>query len=58
MNIPTNPFVLLSYINTKLRDNYSSLEELANDLDLDIEYINKLLNNIGYYYQKDFNQYK
>ena len=58
MNIPTNPFVLLSYINTKLRDNYSSLEELANDLDLDIEYINNMLNNIGYYYQKDFNQYK
>ena len=43
MNLPNNPFVLLSYINTKLRDNYSSLDELINDLDLNKEEIKKCL---------------
>ena len=31
MNLPNNPFVLLSYINTKLRDNYASLDDLIDE---------------------------
>ena len=31
--LPKNPQILLSVINTKLRDCYHSLDELCNDLD-------------------------
>ena len=33
--IPKDPAMLLSFINLKLRDYYSSLEILCDDLDLD-----------------------
>ena len=58
MNLPSNPFVLLSYINTKLRDNYSSLDELVNDLDINKEDIIDLLKSINYEYNSDLNQFK
>lgn len=53
-----NPIILLSYINTKLRDNYQSLEELCDDLDINKEELEKKLNAIGYFYNKDLNQFK
>lgn len=28
-NIPNDPIMLMSYLNTQLRDNYASLEELC-----------------------------
>ena len=39
--IPKDPMILLSYINTQLRDNYSSLEELCQAMDLDEDQIKK-----------------
>ena len=53
-----DPNILLSMINTKLRDFYSSLEDLCEDLDYDIEEINEVLNSIGYYYNSDKNQFE
>jgi hypothetical protein len=32
MNIPNDPAILLSYINTKLRDEYSNLDDLCGSL--------------------------
>ncbi|MBO5104112.1 MAG: DUF4250 domain-containing protein, partial [Ruminococcus sp.] len=32
MNIPSDPAILLSYINTMLRDEYNSLDELCKSL--------------------------
>ena len=58
MNMPSNPYILLSFINTKLRDEYSSLDDLCEDLDLDIDIVNKSLNSIGYDYNKELNQFK
>ena len=57
MNLPNNPFVLLSYINTKLRDNYSSLDELIDDLDLDKEEIITTLRSINYEYDSNLNKF-
>ena len=51
MNIPNDPAVLLSYINTKLRDYYPSLDALCKDMDLDKEQIVKKLDMIGYKYK-------
>ncbi len=53
----TDPNILLSYINTKLRDNYSNLDELCEDLDLNKEEINTKLNSIDYYYEQKENKY-
>ncbi len=52
-----DPNMLLSYINTKLRDNYKNIEDLCDDLDLDILEINKILNNNNYYYDEKLNKY-
>ncbi len=59
--IPQDPVILLSYINTQLRDNYSSLDKLADGLDLsenEIEEIADKLEGIGYKYDADANQFK
>lgn len=55
--LPNNPYVLLSTINTYLRDKYDSLEELVNDLDEDLNKITNTLESIGYYYNKERNQF-
>ena len=57
MNLPNNPFVLLSYVNTKLRDNYSSLDELVDDLDVSKDEIINILKTINYEYNVDLNKF-
>ena len=59
--IPQDPVILLSYINTQLRDNYSSLDKLADGLDLsenEIKEIADKLEGVGYKYDADANQFK
>jgi hypothetical protein len=57
-NIKTmDPFMLLSIINMKLRDNYSSLEGLCTDLDIEVEVLIKRLDEVGYIYNKGNNQF-
>ena len=34
MTLPEDPMMLFSFINMKLRDNYSSLDELCDDMHL------------------------
>ena len=58
MTLPSNPHILLSFINTKLRDQYTSLDALANDLDIDKEEIIKILETIDYFYDENNNQFK
>lgn len=57
MNIPKDPFILLSYINTKLRDEYPSLEDLCDSLDLDRPQVEAVLSSIDYAYQPDLNRF-
>lgn len=52
------PNILLSVINTKLRDEYDSLDALADDLDWSIEEINMILKRIDYTYNKEKNQFE
>ena len=58
MSIPSNPFALLSFINTKLRDKYDSLDSLADDLDLNKEDLINKLRVINYEYDEKYNQFK
>ncbi|WP_026524903.1 MULTISPECIES: DUF4250 domain-containing protein [unclassified Butyrivibrio] len=59
--IPKDPVMLLSYINTQLRDNYSNLGALADGLDIsesDLQEIVSKLENIGYKYDPRQNSFK
>ena len=57
-SIPKDPMILLSYINTQLRDNYSSLEELCQAMDLDEDQIKKTLSDIGFEYEPEQNCFR
>lgn len=56
--LPEDPMMLLSYVNTMLRDEYSSLDELCDRLDVDKVELTDKLSNIGYKYNKDLNAFK
>ncbi len=49
--------ILLSIINTKLRDFYDSLDSLCDDLNYDKNEITNKLNSIDYYYDSNLNQF-
>lgn len=51
MNEPTDPFMLLSFVNMKLRDGeYEDLADLCASLDLDEEDLKKKLAEAGFEY--------
>ena len=57
MEMPSNPYILLSVINTKLRDDYSSLKTLCEEEDLSEEEIISLLKSIDYTYDEKLNKF-
>ena len=56
--INMNPNILLSIVNMKLRDFYSNLNALCDDLQINEEKLKEKLNSIGYTYDKNINQFK
>lgn len=56
-NIPQDPNILLSFVNTRLRDNYSSLALLCDDLDIDETELKARLATIGYTYEPQLNKF-
>ncbi|OUQ14703.1 DUF4250 domain-containing protein [Lachnoclostridium sp. An14] len=57
MAIPKDPAILLSYVNTQLRDFYPSLEEFCASAGADRKEIEETLSKIGYEYSKEENQF-
>ena len=57
-NIPKDPVMLLSYINTQLRDNYRDLDDLCDRLDVSKTEIQEKLGKIGYSYKEELHQFK
>lgn len=55
--IPKDPVMLLSFVNLKLRDFYSSLDALCEDLDADEKEITEKLASIYYHYDAERNQF-
>ncbi|KEI03347.1 hypothetical protein ADU80_02750 [Clostridium botulinum] len=53
-----DPYMLLSFINTKLRDEFSSLEYFCDDFDISVDEIKEKLSSIGYEYNLQNNQFK
>lgn len=53
-----DPLILLSIINTKLRDQYRSLDSLCEDLNLTKDEIIEKLKTVGYEYSTEENRFK
>ncbi len=56
--LPSDPFMLLSVINTRLRDEYPSLEELCSSLGVDVRELAARLEAAGFSYMPDINQFR
>lgn len=57
MSIPNDPMILLSYINTQLRDFYPTLEEFCKALSVDMQEIKSKLASIDYEYDQKLNRF-
>lgn len=57
MDLPDDPVILLSYINTQLRDFYPSLTELCKSLNIEEKHITDKLLSIGYTYDKKLDKF-
>lgn len=57
MELPQDPFMLMSTINLKLRDFYSSLDELCKDMNIDKNELCDKLNAAGFEYNEENNKF-
>lgn len=57
MSIPQDPIMLLSYVNTQLRDNYSSLDDFCVSLDVDRKELEEKLRMVNYEYDAERNAF-
>ncbi len=57
MKLPEEPVMLLSFINMKLRDQYASLDDLCDDLNVLSVDLEEKLGEIGYFYNAKENRF-
>ena len=57
MNLPQDPIMLLSYVNTQLRDNYRSLDDFCADADMSRDEIEQKLRAVNYEYDAQRNAF-
>ena len=55
--IPNDPVMLLSYVNTQLRDYYSSLDALCEAKGIGKEELGEKMKSLEYVYEVDRNQF-
>ncbi len=56
-NLPNDPIMLLSVINTKLRDYYPNIDALCDDMGVDKQEIIDKLASVGYNYDEELNKF-
>lgn len=56
-NLPKDPMILLSVINTKLRDHYNSLDSLCEDMQIEKNVLIDVLKGIDYEYDESRHQF-
>ena len=57
MSLPEDPMMLYSYLNMKLRDEYSSLDALCEDMDVSKEEILEKMKGVGFEYDSERNRF-
>ena len=55
-NLPKDPAMLMSYVNQKLRDEYSSLEEMCRRQDIEMQELLDRLKAGGFEYNEEQNK--
>ena len=56
--LPKDPMILLSWVNTRLRDEYASLDALCEDLDADRDELAQTLEAVGFVYDPAQNRFR
>ncbi len=56
-NIPNDPMMLLSFVNTRLRDDDITLDEFAGQFHVEKKLIEEKLDKIGYTYNNDLRKF-
>lgn len=56
--IPSDPIMLLSFVNMKLRDEFADLDDLCKSLDIDREALEEKLSEAGFHYVAVTNQFR
>ncbi len=57
MQLPNDPFMLMSVVNLKLRDYYSNLDEMCEDLQLNKDELCSKLKKAGFEYNSNLNKF-
>lgn len=57
MELPNDPFMLMSAVNMYLRDRYRSLDELCNDLGVGRKELEAKLLQAGFEYSEKYNKF-
>lgn len=56
--IPKDPIMCMSFVNTKLRDRYSSLDAFCEDYEVEKDALVKIMESAGYVYEAEQNQFR
>lgn len=56
-NMPKDPMMLLSFVNTSLRDKGVDLDELCKSFNVDKKEIEEKLDKMGYTYNNELNKF-
>lgn len=56
--MPRDPAMLLSFVNMRLRDQYSSLDEFCETENVNRKLLMERLAEVNYYYDEKTNQFK
>ncbi|MBQ5404951.1 MAG: DUF4250 domain-containing protein [Bacteroidales bacterium] len=56
-NLPQDPMILFSFVNMKLRDDYSSLEAMCDDMGIDKNFLIEKLKAAGFEYNEAQNKF-
>ena len=56
-NLPNDPVILLSYVNTQLRDHFSSLDAFCDNFETERSTLEDKLKSIDYLYDTATNQF-
>lgn len=57
MQLPNDPFMLMSAVNMKLRDCYSNLDELCEDMNVSRDELVEKLMSAGFEYSEKHNKF-
>lgn len=55
--LPSDPVMLMSFVNTKLRDEFASLDELCATMGIDRTTLEDTLRQAGFEYSTEYNKF-